>query len=328
MGRRSPRTPAGVGWRKEWWGAGDDVLNRVCEENCGKLETVLPATLATVENGMAAGSRRPRGARSVPRPARTAHRRVPPTRFTPTRDSSIAQYRDRFPNRHSYERFRRQMRSDRERSVKLLSLINKLSTVFASMHWTLLRFDEPLLVTGDQPVCPVPILTPGIESPVAAAPQAGWMDTSEIRCALTPRLALLMSWHLGPTEGPVAGTWGEAVNLNMAVIHQAVEQYFQIPTRLPALAPAIFLEPQRLLGPISLDVLPGYSMTEAAESPLLARTRKALEELIEDRNHETISVVHTELPAASPPSTATGPSAVTGDLQVIGAGAHRQSEGS
>jgi len=43
----------------------------------------------------------------------------------------------------------------------------------------------------------------------------------------------------------------------------------------------IVLAPQRLLGSISLELLPGYSMTEAAGSPLRAQTRKAMEELIE-----------------------------------------------
>jgi uncharacterized protein DUF4238 len=328
-GPQKLKAPAGVGWRKEWWGAGDDVLNRVCEENCGKLETVLPETLATVEPEwpLDLDDRAVLAQFLALHVLRTA---AFTDWFTPTRDSSIAEYRDHFPNRRSYERFRLQMRSDRERSVKLLSLINKLSSVFASMHWTLLSFDEPLLVTGDQPVCPVPILTPGVESPVAASPRDGWMDTSEIRCALTPQLALLMSWHLGPTVAPVAGTWAHAVNLNTAVIGQAVEQYFQTPTRLPALAPAIFREPQRLLGPISLDVLPGYSVAEADVSPLRARTRKALEALIEDRDHETISVVHSELPAASGDpgaNTATGRSLAAGALQEVGAASDGPSEG-
>src|SRR4029077_5565648 len=101
-------------------------------------------------------------------------------------------------------------------AVRLISLINKLSSVFGSMHWTLLRFDDPLLITSDQPVAPVPLLTPGVIEPFAALPGGGWLDTLEVRCPLTPHLALLATWHMGPEAEPIAGTWQDAVNLNVS----------------------------------------------------------------------------------------------------------------
>lgn len=292
-GRQKLKAPAGVGWRQEWWGRDDPLANRVCEESCGKLETVLPEALANIE------TRWPLAVedRSVLAQFMALH--VLRTEafaawFGPTRDASIARFREHFPTQRAYERFRSTMQSDRERSKKLLSLINKLSSVFASMHSTLLRFDDPLLITGDQPVCPVPILTPGAVGELAPTPSGGWLETCEIRCPLTPRLALVASWYMGSPAAPVSGTWAQAVNLNTSVVAQTVDQYFQMPEREPAMAPAIFLQPRNLLGPISAEILPEYSMDAAATSPLRQQTQAALTALIEDQDHETITVVSSQ----------------------------------
>jgi hypothetical protein len=297
-GRQKLKAAAAVGWRHEWWGPGDPTLNRVCEESCGKLETVLPEALATVE------LRWPLEEEQLAVLAQFIALHVLRTEafvewFAPMRDSSLAAYRDRFRDQQAYDRFRRRMRSDRERGKKLLSLINKLSTLFGSMHWTLVRFDEPLLITGDQPVCPVPILTPGVVTPIAALPAEGWLDTCEIRCPLTPRLAVLLTWYMAETGDVVPGTWEQAVNLNSVVARQAVERYFQTPEREPAMAPAIYRQPHNLLPPLSLAILPGYSMQYATDSPVRQRTREALNELIQARDHETITMITSETKASA-----------------------------
>jgi hypothetical protein len=273
------------------------VLNGACEESCAKLENELPGALAAVEAGWPL-SLDGRGVIAQFLALHVLRTRAFPDWFEPVRNSSLAQYHDRFPSRKKYEKWKREMQSDRERSKKLLSLINKLSTVFGSMHWSLLRFDEPLLITGDQPVCPVPLLGPGAIQPVAAIPRDGWLDTCEIRCPLTPRLALIATWYMGPETAPVDGTWAQAVNLNAGTRAQAVEQYFQTPEREPALPAAIFAQPQPpLLAPISIDVLPGYSMAVAAESARRDQTTKRIEELIEKQDHETITVITSEVGA-------------------------------
>jgi hypothetical protein len=43
------RSPAAVGWRRDWWGAGNPELNARCERDCGKIETPLPGLLANIE---------------------------------------------------------------------------------------------------------------------------------------------------------------------------------------------------------------------------------------------------------------------------------------
>src|SRR4051794_17462345 len=132
------------------------------------------------------------------------------------------------------------MRSDRERAEKLLTLINKLSTAFGSMHWTLLRFDEPLLATSDQPVCGVPLLGDGKIRPISATLNDGWSETMEVRFALGPRLLWLGSWHMGPEAATIAGTWAHALDHNVAVTAQADLQWFHDPARPPALPARIF----------------------------------------------------------------------------------------
>jgi hypothetical protein len=295
-GRQKLRSCAAVGWRREWWGSEDSTLNTVCEESCGKLEMVLPDALDAVE------ARWPLCLSDRAVIAQFLALHVLRTDafadgFGPVRDESLARFRRRFPSQDGYERWRREMQSDRHRANKLLGMINKFATIFASMHWTLLRFEEPLLVTGDQPVCPVPLLTPGLEAPIGAVPRDGWLDTCEVRCPLTPDLALLASWHMGPPDPVLAGTWGHAVNINASVVAQSVEQYFQNRLREPAMPPAIWREPQRRFPPISIEILEDYSLAAAVESPLRAQTKRALEVLIEKQDRETITVI---TPATGP----------------------------
>ena len=291
-GRQKLRTPSGLAWQSEWWGANDPGLNKACEESCGKLETLLPDALASVEAEWPPDA----ATRAVLAQFMALHVVRTPAfvdRFQPLRDTSIAEYRNKFPSPEAYETWRRAMQSDRERANKLLSLINKLSTIIVSMHWTLLRFDEPLLITGDQPICPVPLLTPGIGKPIAAIPRDGWLDTCEIRCAFTPRHALLATWYTGPPTDPVSGTWSQAVNLNASVAAQTVEQRFQTPDREPAMPAAILRVPQTVLSPISIEVLSDYSLDAAMRSRLRHRTAEELQRLIERRDHKTITVVRT-----------------------------------
>ena len=196
------------------------------------------------------------------------------------------------PGQQSY------LKSDRERSTKLFSFINKFSTIVASMHWTLLRFDERRLITGDQPVCPVPLLTPGVVTPIEAVPRGGWLDTCELRFPLTPTLALLGTWHMGAETTPVTGTWAQAINLNVAVRKQAVKQYFQTPELLPATPPAIDGTPQLYFLPISIEVIPGYSMGAARQSPLRHQTVREIQTLIDRQDRKTMTVVTSRSKAA------------------------------
>lgn len=54
--------------------------------------------------------------------------------------------------RQDVERVADQLRTDTQRHVRMLALISKIASILGSMHWTLLRFDAPLLAASDHPV--------------------------------------------------------------------------------------------------------------------------------------------------------------------------------
>jgi hypothetical protein len=298
-GSQKLKSPAAIGWAMEWWGGEDPVLNRVCEEACGKLESRLPDAFGALTSSWPL----PAEERNVIAHFLALHvLRSHAFRgwFEPVRERSLAEPRaERFRNSTQRRRFEAAMRSDRERGKKLISLMNKLATIFGSMHWTLLRFPEPLLLTSDQPVSAVPILDPGQIVEVAAMPDTGWLDTCEVRCPLAPRLALLASWWTGPEEAPTEGTWQQAVNLNTATSVQAVGYSFQTPERCPALAPAIFRDPPApVLSALSPELLGGYGNDAARESPRRALAVRTVRDLVERQDHETVTLVTTAAPTA------------------------------
>jgi uncharacterized protein DUF4238 len=297
-GKQKPKSPAAVGWDLEWWGSDDAKLNRICEEACGKLESKLPDALAAVESWPLSQDDRAVIAQFLA--LHVLRTRAFPTWFAGVRDSSLAGLQERFRSRNEYETFKHQRLTDRERAVRLISLINKLGSVFGSMHWTLLHFDEPLLITSDQPVAPVPLLTPGVIEPFVALPGGGWLDTLEVRCPLTPHLALLATWHMGPEAEPVAATWQHAVNLNASSKAQAAKQFIQTPEREPAMPGAIFaqMEPPILL-PISIQILPGYTLDAATRSLRREQTSKIVTALIEQQDHKTITLLTEETRSAA-----------------------------
>jgi hypothetical protein len=290
---RSPharrKSPAAVGWRREWWGADDPQLNARCEQECAKIERLLPGLLTGIED----------------RWPLTSDERFGLSMFislhvlrTPaflkwlqgTRAASLEDYRDQL-NAHKFEKFKTLMLSDGEQARRIFSMINKISTILVCMHWTLLRFDEPLLITADQPVCPFPIIEDEEDHPIKAMPEGGWINTTEVRFPLTPRLALLATWHWSDPQPPITGTWEQAVNLNAAVREQADRHWLYSPQRLPALPPAIFREPVTSFTPIATRVLPGYSVAAAKESKLRDGAQKEIDKLVEGRDSKTVTMI-------------------------------------
>jgi hypothetical protein len=284
-GKQKPKSSAGVGWDREWWGCDDPGLNLACEEACGKLESRLPGALAAVSSWPLNLDDRSVIAQFLA--LHVLRTRAFSTWFAGTRDSSLSELRDHFRSQDEFEAFRRQRLTDRERAVRLISLINKLGSVFGSMHWTLLYFDEPLLITSDQPVSPVPLLTPGAVEPFAAIPGSGWLDTLEVRCPLTPRLALLATWHTMPEAAPIEGAWQDAININVSSKSQAVKQSIQTPAREPAMPGAIFAQATApVVMPISIQVLSGYTLDAAQQSPRRLQAAKIVTDLVEQQEHK------------------------------------------
>jgi hypothetical protein len=261
-----------------------------CERECGKIETPLPELLADVEARWPLDQKERFGlamfiALHVLRtPAFSDWLEV-------KRAATLEDYRDQFSNKRKYERWRELMLSDGERAKRILSMVNKISTIFGCMNWTLLRFDEPLLITSDHPVCPVPIIDDGADRAIHPMPDEGWMNTIEVRFPLSPRLALLATWHMSEPQSSISGTWEQAVNLNACVRTQADRHWLYTPARMPALPTAIFREPVTSFLPIAPDVLPGYDAAAAKASKLREGTQKEIDKLIESQDAKTVTMI-------------------------------------
>jgi uncharacterized protein DUF4238 len=211
--------------------------------------------------------------------------------FAEAREESLAGVQEGWDQGLPFHQFAGHIRSDKERALKLMALINKLASGFASMHWTLLRFDEPMLLTCDQPVCPVPLLDEGERHEVDPTPARGWINTIEVRFPLSPQLGLLASWYPGPErDQPLRGSWAQAVNLNGALRAQASRQWFHDPRRIPPLPPAIFRETDLDFQPITPEVVPGYSTPAARKSPLRLGVLKEIETLIERQDDNAMFI--------------------------------------
>lgn len=297
-GRQKLKSPSGVGWLPSWWGAANPELNAACEEACGKLETLVPDLLSDVPRAWPPDSHT-RGLLAQFAALHIVRTEAFAAWFEHERERSLTLYRDQFSTPGHYARFCKEMRSDRERAKKTLRLINKIGSLIASMHWTLLRFEQPWLITSDQPVCPVPLLGVGEQQVIQAIPAGGWVKTIEIRCPLTPHLALLATWHRDVSNvAAIDGTWEQATNLNGAMRAQTSRWRFEVPDCRPPMPPAIFREPVTAFEPLSPAILPGYSSVAARVSELRHRAQAEVQRLIEDRDDKTLTIVTPERAAA------------------------------
>ncbi len=83
------------------------------------------------------------------------------------------------------------------RHQRMLALIEKAASVYASMHWALLEFEQGSLGISDQPVVALPagrtLYLPG-----SLNFDAGLLHAEEVRFPISPTSALLMSWADAP----------------------------------------------------------------------------------------------------------------------------------
>jgi len=296
-GPRGLRSPAEVGWRKQWWGDADPELNTVCEEACGKLENkrrrLLPSVVdhwppseddrVLLAQFMALHVVRTDGFRRW---------------YAQGSDRSLDAYRAEFTD-EQFRVFANAVSCDRQRSLRLLAMQNKISSVLASMHWSLLEFDEPLLVASDQPICPVALMDAGTSQRVAATPCWGWIHTVEVRFVLSPQHALVATWHEGPETAPHSGTWEQASNINGVVIAQTEMHWMQVPNSRPAVPPLITLDPTPRFETLSPTLIPGYSSRVARTSELRLAVEREVDALIEGQNDATMTVVRSAVACRS-----------------------------
>jgi hypothetical protein len=120
--------------------------------------------------------------------------------------------------------------TDTQRLGRMISLGVKVTAVFASMHWTLVEFARPLVVTSDHPV----VMWPNAERSRAPQPTpmgAGVLEALEIRVPVSPHHAILMTWRdeADDQDCRVRGTRDHAANLNAFTIAHAERQWFRQP---------------------------------------------------------------------------------------------------
>jgi hypothetical protein len=133
-------------------------------------------------------------------------------------------------------------------------------TVFYAMHWTLIRFARPVLITSDHPV----VLWPPTEEPLPPTDRADLssLNTLEVRYPLTSQLCLLMTWLDEPDASKiVAGNREKAKNINGFTRAQAEDEWFYLPGTNPPM-------PDQRAGllPLSMLLYPDYGMSEVIGS--------------------------------------------------------------
>jgi hypothetical protein len=182
--------------------------------------------------------------------------------------------------------------SNTHRLTMMFSTALTATSVFASMHWTLVEFEIPLIATSDHPV----VLWPGAESrapqPIEVT-QAGVMECIEIRLPLSPTRALLMTWADKAEEDDpsVRGRRDHAANFNAFTVATADRQWFHLPGRTPPRASGKLL-------PLSTQLVSGYTPVAAAASQRRQRAaaivNKKVGRELADRKIEVVTMSRPE----------------------------------
>lgn len=278
------KRPARVGYRKNYWGR-DPTLRQHIEKYLSRIESPAAGVLRGLPSGW------PLEEGSPDWMAFTYFMAVHMWRAPQTQEHLVEMQQRIIEARrqqHAHElapeqleRFYEQVTRPEWRAQVMLDDLNKVASLLGSMHWTLVRFDDRLLATSDQPVTVVPMLDGSDSKIVHPVPRAGLLDCEEIRFALAPDLALIMSWlnEPEPTE-PAAGNDLLAAQLNRAVITQADREWFYHPQRRPTTLYGRDLSAQGCL-PLARLLHPGYGVEAARESQRRRDLADSLDVLIE-----------------------------------------------
>jgi hypothetical protein len=172
------------------------------------------------------------------------------------------------------------LRSQQSHIRTLLGQISRIGSMFGSLQWALVQFEQDHLITSDQPVVTLP-LDLAIVSPALSIPDFGFMNTIEARFTLDPRKALLMTWADAPDIPEVLhGSYAQACSINCACRAQALEHWFCRPqTTPPFLAPPL-LAPSTYA--IATELIPDYTIESAGQSQRRSATTRLMSELIEE----------------------------------------------
>lgn len=161
--------------------------------------------------------------------------------------------------------------SDTQRLIRMMMSGQKRISIFGSMTWDLIKFDEPLLVISDHPIVEVP-LKAGSRMPEVSHGH-GALNVLEVRVPIAPDLALLMTWKDPPDSRQVLpGNRQHADNINAFTVAQAERQWLWRPGTTPARGHGPF-------APLSAELCPGYTALRGEASVV----RKKVAELMNAR---------------------------------------------
>jgi hypothetical protein len=200
----------------------------------------------------------------------------------------VAEYGHLYPGEMSRDEMLEVATSDSFVADALMSEIPVLASMFGSMHWSLVRFHDPCLVTSDQPVVAVPFQPGGAEE-VLPFPSAGLLHTLEYRIAIDPRHLLLLTWlDNDDSMPPIAGTPRVAAEANASVRAQASTQWFCRPESDPPLGTVLLRN--SLARGIAPVVLPSYSLARARRSRRRREANRHMREMTEENATDELRV--------------------------------------
>lgn len=206
----------------------------------------------------------------------------------------LPDYAEGWPEEQT-QRFLRAVTSEDFRVQVLLDQIVKAASVLGSTHWTLLEFPTALLATSDQPVTIAPLLAPGEGAPVLPLLRGPVFNAEEIRIAVDPCHALLLTWLNEPCDGGVVFASDDvAAHLNRAVMGQREDEWFHHPERRPTTLIAPLFTEIATCGLLGRRLLRGYSYEAAVNSPRRWRALDNLDRMVEQDIKDRVEIVSVE----------------------------------
>lgn len=200
-------------------------------------------------------------------------------------------------DRPEWSKLRARLRTDRYWVDALLRQIPHAAGVLGSMHWALVSFGGPWLITCDQPVIPVGFVPDGVRVRVDETP--GLLETIELRFVIDPSHAVILSWH----DAPDWSSWSRcdlpvAADINRSVAGRADAEYFHYRRCTPRFVAPPW-QPSGECRPISPKLHDGYWRQTAITSERRRRASANVLEAIEQQKSDQIhTVIVTERAAA------------------------------
>jgi len=282
-GKGAPSVPDAVAFRNNFWGRSRE-LRRQMEQHLAQLEGEVGGLL---------GELSPRW------PLRLgSNERVKLARFlalhalrTPGWRRLVPMLGERVINEdpeYLSQRFNRSVadmsseaNSDDWLAETLKAQVPLLGNVLAAMHWSLVEFAEPALITSDQPLVAIPFDEAGADETVPPLPAAGLLHTLEYRFAVDPRRLLVLTWiDSHEPAAPSRGTPWIAATANRSARAQADAEWFHHRAIVPLFVAPPFVPAAGDYEPLSPRILPYYSTYRALVSQrrraTVSRTRDAI----------------------------------------------------